>query len=284
MSKTLETKKRILNLLKKKDMTISGISQELGLSTATISQHMDELQRAAAVEKIENEHFKKLKYYRAKQTTGPIVANYVKYVIGAIILLGLMAVPLYSYHGSGNAHITTAIQNTTSSANTSTVAPVIGGGALACPMLFYHLNGSIENYSGFSLYHLNSSNGPVADYVIGAGKIGSFYLKEQINDVLQEPQNFSYNRTHYAIFTKINQSIGNLSSGINYTISPQNFTLKNNSTIYTTLNVVTNSTAAQNTYWLRIDGPCGGGVTPVLVTVGNMPYNGTVTSATGVYA
>jgi DNA-binding transcriptional ArsR family regulator len=284
MSKTLETKKRILNLLKKKEMTISGISQELGLSTATISQHMDELQRAGAVEKIENEHFKKLKYYRAKQTAGPLVANYVKYVIGAIILLGLVAVALYSYHGSGATHITTAIQNTTSTANTSTVAPIAGGGALACPMLFYHLNGSIENYSGFSLYYLNSSSGPVADYVIGAGKKGNLYLKEQISDVLKEPQNFSYNRTHYAILTKINQSMDNASSEINYTISPQNFTLKNNSTVNLTLNVTTNSTATQSTYWLRIDGPCGGGVAPVLVTVGKMPYNGTVTSPAGIYA
>lgn len=283
MSKTLETKKRILNLLKKKEMTISGLSRELRLSTATISQHMEELQRAGAVEKIENEHFKKLKYYRARETAGPVVANYVKYVIGAIIVLALISVLLYSYHGNGNPYTASRTNSTINNASSSTVAPSPGG-TLACPMIFYNLNGSIENQSGFSLYYLNSSSGLVVDYVIASGASGALYAKEQINNVLQEPSGFSYNRTHYAVLAQVNESSSVEPSGINYSISPLNFTVKDNVTIYLTLNISTNSTATGNTYWLRIDGPCGGGVTPVLLTVGNRPYNGTVTTEAVPYA
>src|SRR5271156_2171032 len=88
MSKTLETKKKIFNLLKEKDMTITELSKELGLSTATVSEHVNDLVRAGAIEKIDNEHFRKLKYYKTKDVINPMIA---KYIIGAIVLIAIFS-------------------------------------------------------------------------------------------------------------------------------------------------------------------------------------------------
>lgn len=289
MTKTLETKRKILQLLKKKEMTISELSSELNLSTATVSQHITELQSSGAIEKINNEHFKKLKYYKATETASPVVARYVKYVIGVVILLALVS-GIYFYQSGRNS----ALQpNTVKTANTTIASTTInntsgntsipgGGGTFACPMLFYTINGSIVRYSNLSVYYLNSSNGQVADYVIDNGSSGNLYVSEFVNHVLIEQANPGVPiREHYTFLTQINKASNGSSPGLNISISPQNFTVVNNETLNSTVNLRTNNTAEAMTYWLRIDGPCGPGVAPVLVTVGNKPYNGTVTQDTG---
>ena len=96
MSKTLETKRKILALLKGKDMTITGLSAALGLSNATVSQHIEELSRAGTIERVENEHFRKLKYYRIRETESPPIANYAKYLIATVIVLAV-ALEFYFY-------------------------------------------------------------------------------------------------------------------------------------------------------------------------------------------
>lgn len=96
MSKTLKTKRKILALLKGKDMTITGLSAALGLSNATVSQHIEELSRAGTIERVENEHFRKLKYYRIRETESPPIANYAKYLIATVIVLAV-ALEFYFY-------------------------------------------------------------------------------------------------------------------------------------------------------------------------------------------
>jgi DNA-binding transcriptional ArsR family regulator len=285
VSKTLETKKRILNLLKKKEMTISGLSEELNLSTATISQHIDELQRAGAIEKIDNEHFKKLKYYRTVETTTPMVSKYVKYVVGALVVLAVIAGAFFVYRGSPTTSPHVALNDNVSNNNSQNVTPVIGGGAgaFACPMEFYQLNGSITNYSGFSVYNLNYNNGTVADYVISPGSAGKLYATEHVSNVLQEPSGFNYTRQHYVALEAMNRSSNTTFEGINTSISPQNYTIQSGSSMNLTVSVATLANAT-GTYWVRIDGPCDGGVTEVLLTVGNKPYNGTITQGLNRFA
>ena len=105
MGKTLETKKKILSLLKNKEMTLSELSSYLNLSTATVSQHLDDLRRMGAVEKLENEHFKKMKYYKRVEAMN---LNLAKYVIGAIVIIA--AISLLFYIGrSGNIARTNGI-------------------------------------------------------------------------------------------------------------------------------------------------------------------------------
>ena len=64
MSKTWDTKKKILRLLSKKQMTATEISKELGVGISTVSDHIGELERIGAVNRIDNPFIKKWKYYR----------------------------------------------------------------------------------------------------------------------------------------------------------------------------------------------------------------------------
>jgi DNA-binding transcriptional ArsR family regulator len=290
MGKTLETKKRILSLLKKKEMTISELSRELGLSTATISQHLDEMRSIGAVEKMENEHFKKLKYYRP---VGMVGTNFIKYVAGFFVILILASLAyLYLDHNTKPSTIAQVIStepmvNATSSAvgqnstTTSGASPSLS--AFSCPMITYMLNGSISSYSGFSVYNISSSSGNTPDYVIKEGSTGMLHINEYVYDVLPNPGSLTTNRTHYAILQNLT-SLNSSSKGINLTEVPPTYNAVNDTHINFTLTVSVNKSAPNATYWLRIDGPCGGGVSPVLLTVGSMPYNGTLPSGPiGIY-
>jgi DNA-binding transcriptional ArsR family regulator len=288
MTKTLETKRKILQLLKRKEMTISELSAQLNLSSATVSQHINELVNSGAIEKVDNQYFKKLKYYRAKGTTSPVVARYVKYVVGAVIVLALLSgAYIYSFNRTGVGQSKTTIPGTTtinSTANASPPVPVITG-AEACPMFFYNINGSIENYSGFEAYSLNYSNSTIADYVISDGNSGKLYVSELVSHVLPEPSNSSIlQRQHYVSLEMENGVGGFATPGLNVSILPENFTIANNETLHFVVNITANSTAANTTYWLRIDGPCGGGVMPALLTIGAHAYNGTVKAPNSVFA
>ncbi len=341
MSKTLETKKKIMGLLKKKEMTLSGLSEALNLSNATVSQHIDELQRTGAIERVENEHFRKLKYYRLKEAEGQVVSAYVKYLATAGVLL-LVVLELYFYHLPIGAKQAIGTNATVSSPSLATGVRV----SAACPMMFYELNGSIGGHTGVSLYYINYSGGTVADYVLNKSSTGSLYVTERVSDVLDNSftQNSSPVRTHTAFLTMMNQRtppvpqavgaigngsgamvlppsgnvtanatssitppIGNFTSGSGknaasvavsgaagsvfnasaYGVSvqaiPENFSIVSNETVHFTVAITASAGATSNTYWLDIDGPCGGGVTPVLLTVGDVPYNGIISTASGIW-
>lgn len=288
MGKTLETKKKILELLENRKMTLTELSKELGLSKATVSQHIDELIRVHAVEKVNSEYFKKLKYYK---TTPNYSAMFAK-AIGVVIVLGIVAYAIYSYTGSTsypsvpNASSKTSLKNVSvttapyvnSSANT-VVTPGQISSAYTCIFLNYNMNGSIVSESGLSAYSLNYTVGnatkTVTDYVIGRGSSGSLRLTENIMQTLSEPKGFNSTRTHYYLL-RYNDSITSLRpTGVNITFSPEVFQAVNGS-INTTAYVRIAANATYGTYWINFDGPCGGGIGPELLTVGSKPYNGTL--------
>lgn len=268
MSKTLETKKRILRILKIRQMTISGLSRELGLTEATISQHLDELGRMGAIERIENEHFRKLKYYRARETVNPAI----RYLAVIVVLLAAGS-SVYLYMNGQAARPDVA------AFNNSGAAPSLTKGSLAaCPMLFYQINGSIQNYSGFKLYYVNGTGGTFPDYVMASGS-GSLQAREFVSQVLEEPVDFNSTREHSAFLRDVQtQNLVGPESGMNLTISPGTFSIENNETVNVTIGISVGAQAPRGTYVLEIDGPCGGGVGPSLITVGSMPYNGTFAS------
>ncbi len=284
MGKTLETKKKILNMLKEKKMTVGEISKELGLSHATISQHISELQRAGAIEKIDNEHFKKLKYYKTDEHSS---TRFFKYAIGGIVLIVLISILssiIYLNYFPGNtnksintSNYTTTVNNTVKITGLGTQITVNNAGAQACPFLFYNLNGTIKNSIGFKTYYLNTSYGTVKDLVINKGSVGTLYVNETITNVLNESSSSLYNREHYAYLSTINNSFNYSYTGINASISPVNFTVRNNESLGFELSFYISQNAMNQTYWLHIDGPCGGGVKPILITIGNNAYNGNVT-------
>lgn len=70
MSKNLETKTKILSILKHKNMTVVELSERLGLARATIRQHIKDLTDVGTIEEIPNAYFKKHVSYRAKRMYG----------------------------------------------------------------------------------------------------------------------------------------------------------------------------------------------------------------------
>lgn len=64
MGKTFETKNNILGILSVSPRTLTELSLMLGLSGATINQHLRELQEMGAISLIEDQHIRKWKYYR----------------------------------------------------------------------------------------------------------------------------------------------------------------------------------------------------------------------------
>ncbi len=75
MSKALETKTQVIDILKNKPMTVSELSRKFGLSRATIAQHIKELEEAGAIEEIPNVYFKKHVSYKAKRLIGKTILN-----------------------------------------------------------------------------------------------------------------------------------------------------------------------------------------------------------------
>lgn len=110
MGKTWDTKKKIIKLVSKKNMTLSEISEELGLAASTVSKHIDELENMGALEQVDNPYIKKWKYYSANPEFdanriirgGFMVSRMQQIVAGTVILMAAAAL-LFVLFASGTA-------------------------------------------------------------------------------------------------------------------------------------------------------------------------------------
>ena len=100
-------------------MTASELSKELDVSRATVNQHLDELKAMGAIEKIENEHFKRLKYYKKTIPMNPTVAKYVLVIAALVVVCALVII----FYRNG---------------------PVVAGGPETCTWVF-KTNGNYTN-------------------------------------------------------------------------------------------------------------------------------------------
>lgn len=75
MSKKLETKRRILEAIKDKNLTVPELSRKLNLSRSTIRQHINELGSVGALEQIPDTYFRKHISYKAKRSIGKDILN-----------------------------------------------------------------------------------------------------------------------------------------------------------------------------------------------------------------
>lgn len=142
MGKTLETKNRILKLLKEKKMTVTEISEALGLAKSTVSQHISELTDIGRVEQEDNSHFKKIKYYKTaeRRVNDEEEGKANGYAIGisVIAVIGIMLFAI-AYLSFRNVPIN---QTTTISGNNT------GAGVFSCPILLIFRNpNSTEVYN-----------------------------------------------------------------------------------------------------------------------------------------
>ena len=99
MSKTFETKGKILDILKEGAKTPAEIGRIIKLSPSTISQHLKELREAGRIEEFTDEHFKNIKYFRRSENPSIFASNVNKFVAGFAVLAALALLAAY-FHGS----------------------------------------------------------------------------------------------------------------------------------------------------------------------------------------
>ncbi len=108
MSKTFETKKRILKLLGDKHMTLTEISEALQLAPSTVEQHLKELERMNAISVVEDEYIKKWKHYRLQteaENAHPVSVGHVRQgvFIGGIVVIAAAALIILFLTGSASS-------------------------------------------------------------------------------------------------------------------------------------------------------------------------------------
>ena len=72
MTKNGQTKRKILDMLRERQMTLTDISERLNLAPSTVSQHLKELLAVNAIREVETEYNRKWKYYRPVDAFDPL--------------------------------------------------------------------------------------------------------------------------------------------------------------------------------------------------------------------
>jgi DNA-binding transcriptional ArsR family regulator len=301
MSGIFETKNKILKSLSSKPKTGRQLAQELGLSQATLTQHLHELEQKGLVHEADGSYSKRWKYYEVNALAyerftgnGAMVRGAVAAFAAALVVL---AIALFAVGTNAPAH--KALPNISTNATTvsgETSAPaavnalITPGGlqaATACPAIFAaESNITLGRIAGFQQYTVSN----YTDLVIAPGSTGAINYTVTLAPLTgNENKNMTlhvYNR----IFMYHNQSNSTMPNdttpGITIAQMPANYTVpypSSASSYNFSLKFNVSSSATQGTYWAVI-ALCEGYSKPMLITVGNRPYNGTVHVGPMVYA
>ena len=201
MSKTFESKKKILDLLKQGATTPTNISRQLGLSPSTVSQHLKELKETGRIEEFQDEHFKNIKYYRRLKNPSILNSGALKYatVVLAIAILALLFMP---FRSQGTVAVT--YPNRTNSVGIFlTDPPQVPSGTQAL----------VVSYSSLKIQVTNRS-GTFWDSVNGSGSVNLLSLVNFSKDVA------SFNLPSNSIVDKLSLNITNASITVNGTTYP----------------------------------------------------------------
>lgn len=194
-----------------------------------------------------------------------------KFLLYAVVAFALVVIVFAGYFTTVGK-----IKGGTTLTNTTTISP---GGSLACPMSFYQIKGSVVSYSRLFEFNLKYGNGTIPDYVVAQGTTGILNITESIGHILNgnNPNLTSTPRSHGAFIEGMGPGAnGTTAQGIVISTSPASYTIENSTPINFLLEISVNQSAPNGTYWAWIDGPCDGGLSPILITAGAAPYNGTV--------
>ncbi len=159
MSKTWQTKERIIDSLKKKSKTLTDLSGELELAPSTVSQHIHELLKMGRIKESNLSMSKKWKYYEANRVVieaeehNQRQGDYNRVLwgaIGMILVIGVLFFAL-SYKPSGHAGTTSAMQAL--SPATANI-PIKNGTtvfSISDTPMSYNISGVYMNISGISV-------------------------------------------------------------------------------------------------------------------------------------
>ncbi len=125
MSKFGETKRRIVDLLKEKNMTLTEISERLNLAPSTVSQHIQELENAGVIKKSDEQHSRKWTYYELNknQNIAIVSSGLGKMSISAaIVIAAILAITFYLSSAPSVARLVYLSPNGTISPGTTVFA------------------------------------------------------------------------------------------------------------------------------------------------------------------
>ncbi len=168
MSRTWDTKRKILDLVSEKQMNVSEISSALGLSVSTASQHLADLKRIGAVSEVDNPFIKKWKYYKANKAfnvdnfvRGAHMHNTYKIAIGAaLVLVAIGAIAALALSNSSGNNITFSL----------TDPPVVPNGTTAL----------LITYSSVQAHVVGRSNATASSWITASGN-GTLDLMSLVN-------------------------------------------------------------------------------------------------------
>ena len=105
MSKLFESKKKIIELVKEKPMTMTQISEKLDLGQSTTNQHIKELLRIGAIKEIENPYSRKWKYYeynkgfeKRLEDSGYNVAKVRAFAVGILAIIAIAVIGIFLFN------------------------------------------------------------------------------------------------------------------------------------------------------------------------------------------
>lgn len=198
MTKTWETKKRILDLLLKGNKTLSEISKLLNLAPSTVSQHIDELLALGAIEQVDNPFIKKWKYYKANPSFNiaviqnrpyrPYVNEYSKFIVGALALVFIVGVLYYFFRPTSTTGLSLLNPSNGSTVFSISDAPMnptftqIGAVNLTVSSVLVHstTNGKwyavLSSPKSFNLVNLRNISQLVGNTVLPAGAFDEVVL------------------------------------------------------------------------------------------------------------
>lgn len=139
MTKTWDTKGRILELLGKKRMTLTELSETLGLAPSTVSQHIKELLSMGAIRQVDNPYVVKWKYYERAQVLDnaqaqpgahaerQIMTPYLLRIVSGIVIVAVVAIALAALY----MHLPSAPAAQQGAPNGTVVQEQLGAGAVA---------------------------------------------------------------------------------------------------------------------------------------------------------
>ncbi len=297
MSGIFETKEKILKSLSNKPKTGKQLAEELGLTTATLNQHLQELEQKGLIHESEGTYSKRWKYYEVNSRAYEKFAtqtNVVRNAAGAFILVIAVIAAAVVLLGNGVPRPTTAIttvQPTGQSASSTNTAMITPGGSQSAASACFFLGFSPQNVTmgpivGFRSYNVSN----YTDLVIAPGHVGTINYTLEVVPLSQNANSNMTLHLYNTAFLSHRSSNSTLpdttTPGINLTYIPQNYTgpYPSNTANYTfQIRFNVSSNATQGTYWMRI-ATCEGISMPMLVTIGNKPYNGTVQVMPNIYA
>ncbi len=166
MGKIFETKKKIIELIKSKPLTMTQLSEKLDLGPSTVNQHIKELLDIGAIRETDNPYSRKWKYYeynkgfdKKLEDQGYNMAKVRTFAVLAIVIaaaIGLIAI-LYYNNGLPQNPVTTQPPSKAGFVVQLTDPPLVPPGTNALVISYSSIGVLYRNSSAYEYFNASGS-------------------------------------------------------------------------------------------------------------------------------